>query len=150
MNLEWTVGIAGATCCVICLSTFAVYLMKRSQHNIEKFKSGRQQTNDAFLQKLGLEPGTQRAEFAIGLRSLIAELGRIPCGAVMPEHRIWKDFKSLPFFDSPDTLVFIVRLEQKLGISIPDEQADKIIPMDVNLTVKDMIFHLLNQPKVPT
>jgi acyl carrier protein len=148
MDAKWLIGIGSLLGLAGFLYICARLTIIKHRKAIDGFKAGPQMADDAYLKALGLEPASRQAELAVWLRAVIAEFGRIPAGTVLPEHRIWKDYGRLPFYDSPDNVEFILALEKKLNISIPDEQAERIIPNDPELTVKGMTFHLIEELKV--
>ena len=106
------------------------YIRKRELGEIEKFKSGPKLENEVYLESIGLCSGTEDAETALWLRSIIANLAKIPEQSIRGEHCLW-----------------IMSIEEQFKISIPDEFADKIVggvfAYDKNLTIKDVTIRLI-------
>ncbi|MBN1764213.1 MAG: hypothetical protein JW860_03065 [Sedimentisphaerales bacterium] len=138
----WLIGLA-ILVGIIALVIGMKWTRKRELKEVEKFKSGPQTESEVYLDTIGVKPGTPDAEMVLGIRSIIAELGQIPAESVKPEHRLWKDFQKLPFFDSPDTLEFIMMIEDIFKINIADKAAGNFFSYDENLTVKEFTLRIL-------
>jgi acyl carrier protein len=121
-----------------------IFVRKRELREVEKFNNGQKLEDDIYLKNIGLHSNAEDARNALFLRSIIANLAKIPTQTIQPKHRLWKDYDRLPFFDSPDTVEFIMEVEDKLNVSIPDEYVEKIVgTYDENLTVQEFTLNLI-------
>jgi acyl carrier protein len=123
-----------------------LYIRWRERKEVARFASMAGMSGQDYVSALGLRHGTPEAEAALKLRSIIAGLGRIPPESVLPEHK-FREYKGLGEFGSPDTIELIVTLEERFGVSIPDEVAEGIIGdvfrLERDVTVKEMTHRFL-------
>jgi acyl carrier protein len=132
---------------VIGLIVIFYAVRRRERREVARFEKSFHMENSDFVAEMGLEAGTLGAEAALGFRSLIAKYAQIPAESVLPEHKFWEEYRHLPFFDSPDTLEFMMTIEDRFNITIPDESAEAImssvLKYNKNVTVKEMTNRFL-------
>lgn len=118
-------------------------LLKRGKKEVEKFKHAKHIPNIDFLNDLNIDPDSPEAHIALTVRQVIAEPAKIPPESVRADHQFMKDFERLPFYDSPDFLMFIMNLEDKLNMSIPDEDTEQILELFKDYSVKDFVLGII-------
>src|SRR5438067_1273510 len=104
---------------------------------------------DNFLLALGLEAGTDEAIVATAIRRVIADLAGVPEEKIDAHHSFSEDLSGLGSWDSLDTVEFLMRLEDLLGLRIPGSVAERFPGLsevdrtDPFFLVSDMVLGII-------
>lgn len=107
----------------ILLWAFLVRERKQEQAAIKELEAEAPTADAAFLDAIGVVPGTEDARTALAVREMVAKAGEVTATAIRAEHRFYPDLGALPFYDSPDAVEFVLGLEEILGRKISDASA---------------------------
>jgi acyl carrier protein len=122
--------------------------MKSHQERVRVFEQLNRCSDAQFVRGCGFVEGSREAQVALGIRSILGELGDVATGAICPHQTFQKDLAGLGSWDSLDQVDFMMRLEDLLDIRIPDDvgerftgiRDDELIRPD--FTVAEMIRRL--------
>lgn len=96
---------------------------------LKQFLAGRTPQTDAdFVAACGVDAHPCGAQVALGVRKVIAQLGGIESYEtyVRSENRFQHELALLDFWDSLDTVMVVLSLEETLRVKISDDEAAKI------------------------
>jgi acyl carrier protein len=79
-------------------------------------------SNDAdFAEECGVAVGSFEAEVALAVREIIADLANVPKESILARHSFVTELVGLdPALDSLDSVDYVMRLEERLDMRIPD------------------------------
>jgi len=80
-------------------------------------------------------------EIMLGIRELIAELGRVDPIFIKSTDTYYWGLSFLPFWDSLDSVEIVLELEERFGVQISDRESEQMLPPELssNCTVVDII-----------
>lgn len=116
--------------------------LKGSHFKVAEFKQGRNRQADAdFLRDLGIGDNPEEREVALAVRRSVANVGLIDPLYIRADDRARDELSVLPLWDSMDWVALLMELEDELGLSIPDKEAQQIKVSDfsVRSCVKDTL-----------
>jgi hypothetical protein len=109
---------------------------------VDDFREGRtRQADEEFLRECGVEPGTEAARIALGVRRAVAGVGLVDPLFVTCNDSYPGTLEVLPLWDSMDWLCLVFELERELGQSL-QWQPGEILRHSPTLTVSDLIAHV--------
>ena len=107
-----------------------------------------------FAKECGIAVGSFEAEVALAVREIIAELANVPKESILPSHSFVTELVGLDSaLDSLDSVDYVMRLEERLDIRIPDcvaESLPGISDLDrlsASFTVRQMIVETAKRLK---
>jgi acyl carrier protein len=83
-------------------------------------------SDDEFVRKLGFAPDSREAVMALGVRHAVAESLPVAPEVLTPAASPLRDPDLRPFCDSLDVVEFMMRIEERLHVAIPDRVAEKL------------------------
>lgn len=129
-----------------CISFFYwLRARRRKLAEIQRFESLPRTTDDAFLKDIGIEADSPFAKQALAVRGAIAELATISTASLSASVRISSDLNQLPFFDSPDILGVILKIEEKTGMKIEDEFQEELCEVISKGSISDIVKAVVNE-----
>jgi acyl carrier protein len=77
-----------------------------------------------FLKRCGVADELLKADVALAIRRVIAELGTVPAATIRPDDSFYHDLVQLPFWDSLDWVELIMCIEEEFDARVPDSVID--------------------------
>ena len=103
-------------------------LFRRPHQKVDAFCEGRRRQSDAeFVRDCGMDGNEAGARVAVAVRRAVARVGLVDPAFVFAPDRYPHDLGALPLWDSMDWVDLIMRLEDELGVAIPDRVAERLI-----------------------
>jgi len=143
--MGWT-GWAWPVCGALLLLLYmlvVVALWKPGKEKAEAFTSEkRPRSDEEFLAGCGLPDNDGARHVALGVRRVIAKLGKVEPQYIHHDAPFAGEINLLHFWDSLDQVEVVLTLEDELGVSIPNGQAEMIRDPEFDktgLTVRDFV-----------
>lgn len=107
------------------------------------------QTDEDFISGCGVAVSAEG--IAIGVRRVIARLGRVEPVFIHHDDRFTGEIDRLGFWDSLDALAIVLELQDELGCAIGDNAASRIRnpEMTKSLTVAEFVGDVINAVDAP-
>lgn len=108
---------------VACFAVVAIAIIYwrqavRGRRESARFRSLQPISDEVFLHECSLQPGTRGAEVALEVRRILGEMSDVPPQNIRATDRFFVELKSLPPWDSPDILDFVLTLEDKFKMQL--------------------------------
>ena len=108
--------------------------LRGSHAKVARFKKGRaRQSDDDFLRDLGVGDDAEAREVALAVRRAVASVGVVDPLYIRADDRERDELSALPLWDSMDWVELLMELEDELGLSIPDNEAEQIKVSDFSV-----------------
>lgn len=138
--MTWYAWLALIAVAAVWLAMIFRQARRRSLQEIAGFSERPRQNDEDFLAELDIAPGSPEAVVACQLRSLIAELGQVPADTIHASTRFYPDLEKLPYYDSPDSLDVLIRIEDTFDVRIPDATFHELMKAMEQGCVRDFVL----------
>ena len=102
-------------------------MFRTTRQKIDDFRKGRERQTDAdFIRECHLPSAPHAESVALAVRRAAASIGLIDPLYIRAGDRCPGELEMLPLWDSMDWVMFILEIEEELGVDIPDSEAERI------------------------
>ncbi len=102
-------------------------LFKTAHQKVDTFCNGRtRQPDELFIQDCDLPEDEDAERVALAVRRAVARVGLVDPLYIRADDREMVELSALPLWDSMDWISLLLYLQDELGITIPDREAECI------------------------